>query len=87
MASNFKTSMMVADFRAKFKAVLSAESVQLLDSIEYHLDHFLDDEAFENACDLIHVNDWEFDSPCAAMAEFMPIYSNISEIKDEVLPS
>lgn len=83
MVSFISVSNAIDKFREVLKPAQGSRVDQLINTMQYQNDHLLELEAFETACDLIHEMDWDFDNPDPLFDLFIPIYTDLSELKDE----
>lgn len=84
MAINFiELSIAIDTFKAAFNAAAGSSAEKILIEMQYHIDHLMPAEARENACDLIHDQDWDFDDTTEIFELFIPIYNDICQMQEE----
>lgn len=84
MTINFiQLSIAIDTFKAAFNAAAGSSAEKILAEMQYHVDHLMPAEARENACDLIHDQDWDFDDTTDIFELFIPIYNDICQMQEE----
>lgn len=81
--SFIQLSIAIDEFKAALAPAQGSNAEKILAEMQYHVDHLMPTEARENACDLIHDQDWDFDNTTEIFELFVPIYNDICQMQEE----